>query len=229
MLHKETVSAEMWELLQMLMKDEMLKDYFLVGGTALALRIGHRISVDIDLFSTKDFDSAQMLNYLENVYDAKLIEGGLSNNTVLSYIGNIKVDLLTHNYPLVAPLEVNDGIRMVSNQDIGAMKLHAIHQSGERYKDFVDMAFLLEHAPLKNYLQSYQQKYKQDPYWACVGLKTYDRIESIKGVGILKGKEKSFNEIKAILEKALKNPLEQATLQRQKEVPKTNKRRGFRR
>lgn len=179
-----------------------------MGGTALALRIGHRISVDIDLFSTKGFDSTQMLHYLENVYDAKLIEGGLSDNTVLSFIGNIKVDLLTHNYPLIAPLEINDGIRMLSNQDIGAMKLHAIHQSGERYKDFVDMAFLLEHAPLKNYLESYQHKYKQDPYWTCVGLKTYDRIESIKGVGILKGKEKSFNEIKAILEKALKNPLE---------------------
>ncbi|RRJ92907.1 nucleotidyl transferase AbiEii/AbiGii toxin family protein [Flavobacterium macacae] len=229
MLHKETVSAEMWELLQKLMKDEKLKDYFLVGGTALALRLGHRLSVDIDLFTTKDFDSKEMFKYLKEAYRAELIEDGLSNNTVLAFIGNIKVDVLTHNYPLVAPLEYNDGIRMVSNQDIGAMKLHAIHQSGERYKDFVDMAFLLEHAPLKNYLDSYHQKYKQDPYWACIGLKTYDRIESIKGVGILKGKGKSFNEIKAILEKALKNPLEQATLQRQKEVPKTNKRRGFRR
>lgn len=49
MLHKETVSIEMWKLLQILMKDEMLKDFNLVGGTALSLQIGHRLSVDIDL------------------------------------------------------------------------------------------------------------------------------------------------------------------------------------
>ncbi|MGJ1503236.1 hypothetical protein [Sphingobacterium multivorum] len=53
---KETVSTELWELLQKLMKAEKLNDYFLVVGTALALRIGHRISVDIYLFSTKDFE-----------------------------------------------------------------------------------------------------------------------------------------------------------------------------
>lgn len=229
MLHKETVSSEMWELLQRLMKDEKLKDYFLVGGTALALRIGHRLSVDIDLFTRKTFDPNTMFKYLEKTYRAELVEDGLSNNTVLSFIGNIKVDIITHNYPLVAPVEINDGIRMVSNHDIGAMKLHAIHQTGDRYKDFVDMAFLLEHAPLKNYLDSYHQKYNQDPYWACVGLKTYDRLESLKGVGILKGKEKSFNEVKAILEQALKIPLQRVELLKQKDIPKMTKKPRFRR
>ncbi|MNS53577.1 hypothetical protein D3C72_863360 [compost metagenome] len=56
MLHKETVSKEMWELLQMLMKDEILKDFNLVGGTSLSLQIGHRLSIDIDLFTTNGFD-----------------------------------------------------------------------------------------------------------------------------------------------------------------------------
>lgn len=53
MLCKETVTSEMWELLQRLMKDENLKDHILVGGTALALRLGHRLSVDIDLLQQK--------------------------------------------------------------------------------------------------------------------------------------------------------------------------------
>ena len=61
MLYKETVSSEMWELLQKLMKDEMLKDFSLVGGTALNLKIGHRISIDIDLFTTKGFDEMALL------------------------------------------------------------------------------------------------------------------------------------------------------------------------
>ncbi|TDE00439.1 nucleotidyl transferase AbiEii/AbiGii toxin family protein [Flavobacterium sandaracinum] len=62
MLCKETVSKEMWELLQRLMKDEKLKDYILVGGTALALRLGHRLSVDLDLFTTKTFNSQMSSN-----------------------------------------------------------------------------------------------------------------------------------------------------------------------
>lgn len=66
MLHKETVSQEMWELLQMLMKDEMLNDFNLVGGTSLSLQIGHRLSIDIDLFTIKDFDVLPMLGHPKN-------------------------------------------------------------------------------------------------------------------------------------------------------------------
>jgi hypothetical protein len=64
MLYKETVTKEMWELLQRLMKDEKLKDFNLVGGTALSLMIGHRLSIDLDLFSTQDFDVQTMLTHL---------------------------------------------------------------------------------------------------------------------------------------------------------------------
>ena len=130
MLYKETVTEEMWELLQRLMKDENLKDHILVGGTALALRLGHRLSVDIDLFTTKDFDPQMMLNYLHDTYGANKEESRLYNNTVLTFIDNIKVDVVTHNYPILNSVETTEGVRMISNEDIGAMKLHAIHQSG---------------------------------------------------------------------------------------------------
>src|SRR5690606_26794175 len=68
MLHKETVSSEMWKLLQTLIKDEMLKDFNLVGGTALSLQIGHRLSIDIDLFTTKGFDKQKLLKHLVTQY-----------------------------------------------------------------------------------------------------------------------------------------------------------------
>ncbi|MBW7674205.1 nucleotidyl transferase AbiEii/AbiGii toxin family protein [Chryseobacterium chendengshani] len=68
MLHKETVSKEMWELLQKLMKDEKLKDFILVGGTALSLILGHRLSIDIDLFTTKVFDEKSIFNHLADNY-----------------------------------------------------------------------------------------------------------------------------------------------------------------
>lgn len=164
MLHKETVTREMWELLHKLMKDEKLKGFNLVGGTALALRLGHRQSIDIDLFTTKDFDANKLFKHLHDTYGAELKETTVFSGTVLTYIDDIKVDILSHKYPILSPIECNDGMRLISNEDIGAMKLHAMHQSGERYKDFIDMYFLLEQEPLKFYLDAYQKKYNMNPY-----------------------------------------------------------------
>jgi hypothetical protein len=229
MLYKETVTEEMWELLQRLMKDEKLKEYILVGGTALALRLGHRLSIDIDLFTTKAFDSKMMLKYLQDTYGVQETGNRLHNNTVLTYIDDIKVDIVTHNYPLLNSVENTEGVRMISNEDIGAMKLHAIHQSGQRYKDFVDMYFLLEHEPLKFYLEAYQEKYDKDSYWASIGLNTYDKITTFDGVDMLKEKQQDWKHIQKRLELATKNPLHKFISER-KDLPiNMNKKRGFRR
>ncbi|RUT68179.1 hypothetical protein D0817_22925 [Flavobacterium cupreum] len=229
MLCKETVTSEMWELLQRLMKDENLKDHILVGGTALALRLGHRLSVDIDLFTTKNFDPQTMLKYLHATYGVDERESRLYNNTVLTYIDNIKVDIVTHNYPILNSVETTEGVRMISNEDIGAMKLHAIHQNGTRYKDFVDMYFMLEKEPLKFYLQAYQRKYGKDPYWACRGLNTYDKIDTFDGVDMLKEKEQNWKNIQKRLELAVKNPLYKFKSESQDLPINPNKKRGFRR
>ncbi|MBP4142614.1 nucleotidyl transferase AbiEii/AbiGii toxin family protein [Flavobacterium sp. P4023] len=229
MLHKETVTQQMWELLQRLMKDEKLKEHVLVGGTALALGLGHRLSVDIDLFTTKNFDSKMMLQYLHDTYGVNQNESKCFSNTVLTYVDNIKVDIVTHNYPLLNSVETIEGVRIISNEDIGAMKLHAIHQSGNRYKDFVDMYFMLEQEPLKFYLQAYQRKYDKDQYWACIGLNTYDKITTFEGVDVLKEKEQNWKNIKKRLELAVKNPLYKFKSESQDLSINPNKNRGFRR
>jgi hypothetical protein len=59
MLHKETVASPTLDLIKRLFKDASLNEFVLVGGTALSLQIGHRISIDIDLFSNKPFDAAK--------------------------------------------------------------------------------------------------------------------------------------------------------------------------
>ena len=230
MLHKETVSKEMWELLQTLMKDEMLKDYVLVGGTALALRLGHRLSVDIDLFTVKDFDSNAMFSHLHNTYGAKEEESRIQNNTVFTYVNNVKVDIITHKYPLLNPLEENEGIRMISNEDIGAMKIHAIHQSGQRLKDFVDMYYLLEDKPLKFYLQAYERKYEGNAFWAGRALSFFGNIRKEYDVSMIEGKVKNWTKISERLQKAVDNPQQEFGLPKQTKINPPNKTgRGFRR
>lgn len=224
MLHKETVSREMWELLQKLMKDEILKDFSLVGGTALSLKIGHRISIDIDLFTTKGFDEMALLKHLANKYPEVLIRD-MFNNTILLDIDKIKVDILSHQYPWQKPVETKERIRLASLEDIGAMKLHAIFQNGTRIKDFIDMHFLLEHHPLRTYLEAYQNKYGGNPAMATYALLYHKNIDHEAKVKMLKGKETDMEKIGERLKKAALNP--SLKFGQRPDPPK--KGRGFRR
>jgi len=224
MLYKETVSSEMWELLQKLMKDEMLKDFSLVGGTALSLKIGHRISIDIDLFTTKGFDEMALLKHLANKYPVVLIRD-MFNNTILLDIDKIKVDILSHQYPWQKPVETKEGIRLAPLEDIGAMKLHAIFQNGTRIKDFIDMHFLLEHHPLRTYLEAYQNKYGGNQAMATHALLYHKNIDHEAKVKMLKGKETDMEKIGERLKKAVLNP--SLKFGQRPDPPK--KGRGFRR
>lgn len=226
MLHKETVNKEMWELLQTLMKDERLKDFNLVGGTALSLMIGHRLSIDIDLFTTSPFDEKAMLNHLKKGHSVTVRE--MFENTMLLNIGQVKVDIITHQYPWQENMQNMEGVRLASLKDIGAMKLHTIFQNGTRIKDFVDMHFLLEHHPLKAYLETYKNKYNGNTGLAIRSLLHHDNIDHEEKVKLLKGKETKWNKMTARLKKAIQYP--SLTFSEPKnQMPPPNKGRGFRR
>jgi hypothetical protein len=139
------------------MVDETFASFNLVGGTALALKIGHRKSIDIDLFTTSDFNAQEIADYLTAHYNVSRIQ--TISNGVFCLIDGIKMDLLAHKYPLVEDVEIIDGVRMVSLRDIGAMKLNAIYNNGTRLKDFVDMHALLENFSLQELLEASEKKY----------------------------------------------------------------------
>ncbi|HAY3552828.1 nucleotidyl transferase AbiEii/AbiGii toxin family protein [Elizabethkingia meningoseptica] len=204
MLYKETVSNEMWELLQQLMKDEMLKDFSLVGGTSLSLQIGHRLSIDIDLFTTKDFDVNEIVDHLKKTYPLKVRD--MDDNTLMISINNVKVDILSHKYDWQKPIQTIENVRLASIEDIGAMKLHAIFQSGTRVKDFVDMYFLLDKYPLKDYLETYEKKYSRNVGLAIYSLTYFKNIEKEFGVKMLRGKEHRWSKISRRLKEASLNP-----------------------
>ena len=82
------------------MAADPLKDFYLVGGTALALHYGHRLSVDIDLFTDQPFDSTQVGAYL--TAELGLTESTIEENTVLGRVEGTKLDCLAHQYPMVA-------------------------------------------------------------------------------------------------------------------------------
>lgn len=115
MLYKETVEKGTLDLIQRLMADARLKDFYLVGGTALSLKIGHRKSIDIDIFTDKAFNAKQISAHLISVYQPSDIR--TLTNGIFCFIGGVKVDIIAHQYPLVNKIEETEGIRFSSLQD----------------------------------------------------------------------------------------------------------------
>lgn len=161
-LNYEAAPAPLLELLRKLMAEEALLPFYLVGGTALALQLGHRISVDIDLFSDKAFDVELIADFISEEYAIQSLE--TAKNTVRGEVGGIKLDVMSHRYPMIGTLVVADGIRLASLQDIAAMKLNAIANRGCK-KDFWDYAELLNHFSRGEMLGFFSEKYTDKNVW----------------------------------------------------------------
>ena len=170
-LHYETVEPETLKTLQTLMADEYLSDFLLVGGTALSLMTGHRHSVDLDLFSHEIKDRNALEAYLKENYKFKT---DLSiGKSLLGYIGDLKIDLISYPYKLMAPPVEIDGLRLISPEDIAAMKMCAIMNSGKRIKDFVDMAYLSTYFSFRDITRLFSMKYPDCSMLSAVKSMTY--------------------------------------------------------
>ena len=121
---KDIILPENLKLFQELQEDELLKNFFLVGGTALALQLGHRLSIDLDFFCGEDFETEAIQNHLSKNYG--FYADFITKNTLKGFIRDVKVDLITHAYPLIHPLLKHENLRLASLEDIAAMKLNAI-------------------------------------------------------------------------------------------------------
>lgn len=163
MLQYRTVDPTTLELLRRLMSLNELQDFFLVGGTALALQLGHRISIDIDLFTQKDFDTKSLFSNLEKQFKIiDLTEGTNTLNFNIVYPeksnNSIKIDLIKYPYPLLNPiLEINE-LRLLSIEDIIPMKLSAIAGRGSK-KDFYDIFYLLKSYSIYKMFEFFKRKF----------------------------------------------------------------------
>jgi hypothetical protein len=160
MLHKSAkiIAPGTFSLIQRLQALPFMQNFYLVGGTALALQLGHRNSVDIDLFTTDEFDDTEITELISKEFSS-LSQIFKRKNTIICLINNIKTDFIRHNYRLLQPVITEEGITMLSKEDIAAMKLHAIVQSGKRLKDFIDIYFLLQYFSMQQMIDFFAAKY----------------------------------------------------------------------
>jgi len=203
MLEKNTVAPGVLELLKKLMKEEALTSFCLADGTALALQIGHRISIDIDLFSESPFNSLDLSQILQANYG--FLNTGYGKNTLHGTIEGIKIDILTHGYPYIRPWKLEEGIRMASIEDIIAMKLNAIIISGTRVKDFYDIAELSSRYSLKEMQDAFYLKYQIDPVNVLRALPYYQDVIHEETIQTVSGLY-SWENVKSTIGQMIKFP-----------------------
>jgi len=168
MLHTKTIIPETEAEIIRLMSMPWLNDFRLVGGTALSLMKGHRISDDIDLFLDEYFDVEEMMmNFLE-LYDDKIVNQSILTFGVTLYIQPyenspvIKIDVMAFdNDPFLDASQQVDGIRLCTLRDLMAMKLKALSHRKTK-KDFIDLNLLFESFDFATAVSLYQERFVYD-------------------------------------------------------------------
>lgn len=156
MLHTAAVPVNLFKVLQDLQNLIAPYDFALAGGTSLALRLGHRLSVDLDFFTLNHFDPEALVQHLG--YRTVSITG-MSEGSLQLRLDDVKVEFIRHNYPKLKPDEYIEGLKLFSLQDVVAMKLNATANRGSK-KDFYDLVALLERFSLQSMLDLYRSKYR---------------------------------------------------------------------
>ena len=207
MLHLETVEPGAFAILKRLMAIPELQDFYLVGGTALSLMYGHRISVDLDLFSSQKFDNQLLHTALKSEFGQDyIVEDKPAFFGIFCYIGDVKVDIVRFPHPLIRPtLEIN-GVRMYSPEEIVAMKVQAILGRGKK-KDFWDVAELLQHFTVKDFVDFHKEKYSTQNLYITVpqAITYFDDADESEDPVSLKGQ--TWESVKKIIQEKVRNYL----------------------
>ena len=200
MLQTKTVNGDTLELLKELMSMTQLQNFALVGGTNLSLRLGHRLSIDLDLFTNEPYDTDAIARGIISRFPNTIV-ASQSETMLFLFVNEVKIDMVLLPYPYIEPIDVFEGIRLVSLPDIAAMKMSAVARRGVK-KDFWDVAEMLEFYTLAEMLEFYKKKYS-----------SYDIFHLLRSLVYFEDaeKQKDPEPLKKMTWRKVKNKIQKAT------------------
>lgn len=158
----EVLESKTKKVLQKIGENGALADFYMAGGTALALQLNHRQSIDLDWFSQKSFSSRKLIELFSSL--GKLVVNFESEDTLHLVLDGVKISLFYYPYDLLRPLiSYAGGVFLASDIDIACMKLQAISSRGSK-KDFIDLYFLLKKYSIGEALNSFDKKFAKVKY-----------------------------------------------------------------
>ena len=175
MLFYKTIEPSTLELLKKIQSESFFRECRLVGGTSLALQMGHRKSIDLDFFGKFESDSFLIKDILKNIGSIQVIQ---ETKFIFQYIVNgVKIDFVNYPYDWISEKIEEDKIILASPKDIAAMKLSAITNRGTK-KDFIDLFELLDRFSLSEMLGFYKEKYADGvPFMTLKSLTWFEDAE----------------------------------------------------
>lgn len=157
-----TLDSQARELFIGLGREPWIEAFYLAGGSAAALHLGHRVSVDLDFFSEQAYEVEPLVQRLRAL--GRLTIQQQSPGTMVGRLDGVRISFFTYPYPLLEKPIIVDGVRVASLSDIALMKIVAIGQRG-RMRDFVDLVFICRAGwSLEELLRRIPQKYTTVSY-----------------------------------------------------------------
>ena len=159
MLQQNAVASATLELLKTICAISELESFGLGGGTSLALRMGHRLSIDLDFFTNTNFNTGLVFQIITKKFpSAELLFE--QNQTMMFTINDVKVDFILYPFTWLHPFDIIEGTRLLSIEDIVPMKLQAASNRNAK-KDYWDIASLLNEYSLDKMLKIFTDKFPQ--------------------------------------------------------------------
>ncbi|MBU1110313.1 nucleotidyl transferase AbiEii/AbiGii toxin family protein [Patescibacteria group bacterium] len=156
----ETLAPQTQQTLEVLKTAAPVKNFYLAGGTALALQLGHRVSEDLDFFSPGEFQPLQLLSRIKkDLPDFETQNVNQSWGTLKFFNNRTMVSFFTYDYPLLENFTDFEGTKIASIKDIGSMKITAIADRSVK-KDFIDLYFICQSISFEDLLENFKLKYK---------------------------------------------------------------------
>jgi hypothetical protein len=159
--HRKVIPASTETTLSLLRDAHLLDDFYLAGGTGLALQFGHRLSLDLDFFANEQFDEEVLLQRVQALVGFTL--SAKAPYTIHATVQKTKVSFLGYAYPMLFPTNPFLDVAVADPRDIACMKVSAIASRGTK-RDFVDLYLCAERFGLKEILRLFDQKYVQTHY-----------------------------------------------------------------
>jgi len=147
--------------LEKIRRSDLVEKFYLAGGTALAVQLGHRESIDLDWFCQTNFFNQEIKAKLSKLGNFQVV--GESEGTINGLVDNVRVSFLRYQYKSLFPLVDFEKIKMADERDIAAMKIDAISSRGSK-KDFIDIFFLLKKYSLEEIIGFFEKKYANINY-----------------------------------------------------------------
>lgn len=176
-MYSEALSEETIQAVDKIKKCSFAQKFYLAGGTALAIQIGHRKSIDLDFFSRETIDVANLKKELSNV--GKLTIVSEDKNTLNCNLDNVKISFFRYGYDLMYPIVDFEGMKIADIRDIAAMKIDTIASRGSK-KDFIDFYFLLEIYNINEIIRFFEKKFSNISYNELHILKSLTYFEDAK-------------------------------------------------